>query len=323
MNSVVRVADLVPGQVRPLLRVDVEEMSKDRFWNEHVLQHRPVVVARGARSWPVFTENLTFRDFIGRFPPEKDQPCIYFSRTFNCSPPPPRPPVGRPEERTFVELLREIADEHPGTVLALPAKPVVPAWKELLGDLRVPFADRDRLRPPKRYEETRCFIYQNASTEWHIHDVDETLTTQVFGTKKVSMFRLDRTNWYPAGYAVAHNLHHLEAAPQFFDGTLVKHDGLLEPGDVLYIPPFWWHGIDPGDAHAGFTVASCFATPFRLRGGLREPGLRHVYSSVFSDVPDERAEWKDRLKLLATMATNSLLDAAAASKEIVARKLRR
>jgi hypothetical protein len=147
-----------------------------------------------------------------------------------------------------------------------------------------PFLSEKVNRKPRLFRRQRLFIYKNASTEWHYHHTDETLTTQLLGAKHVSLFRLTLENWSLYTRAIQANLHHMACSAELFpcESTITKYECILEVGDAVYIPPFWWHGIDPVDATFGITLASCFRTPLRRLGDWQEPATRATLQDLFT-----------------------------------------
>jgi len=93
------------------------------------------------------------------------------------------------------------------------------------------------------------------------------------GSKRISLFRLTRNNWWCFAPLIKANFHHMVCATSFFpgDATLTKYEGVIEEGDAVYIPPFWWHGIDAAGPEPGITLAQCFRSPIHRFGDWREP----------------------------------------------------
>jgi Cupin-like domain len=121
-------------------------------------------------------------------------------------------------------------------------------------------------RPPRPlvYPAQRFFVHRNAGTSWHDHLLDETLMCQVVGSKRIGLLREER-------------LHDEHVRPilfgeSYYDGA-VSFDcvhplrwlnATLNPGDALYIPPSWYHGVAPVDRSFGITAAMCWRSPLAL-----------------------------------------------------------
>lgn len=137
----------------------------------------------------------------------------------------------------------------------VPATDLCSEWVSDTG--RYAFLDDQADKAPRMHQTRRLFIDKNASTEWHCHFTDETLTTQIVGSKRLSAFRLNKENWPLYAEAIARNLHHFPDRHLHFpkEPALFKFDGILQPGDALYLPPFWWRGVDPADGQFGITLA--------------------------------------------------------------------
>jgi len=268
-KRIVKVIDLVPGRNVELPSIENETLGHDRFWRDFVCAQQPVVIRHAVPNWPAlkkwgtpgYLEALTNRE-------------VGVSDTFNAS------PAGLwhqnlPKYR-LDEAIARLRNATPEDTLAIRALPIPPEWKADLGSYDFLGANRDL--PPRVYARDRLFIYRNASTEWHYHTTDETLTTQILGSKRISMFRLSNEDWHAYAGPIRSNLHHMEERARFFpaDASLMKFEATLEPGDVLYIPPFWWHGVDPADTGFGITLAHCFRTPFNRLGSLSDPAVRDV-----------------------------------------------
>lgn len=277
-QKIVKVIDLVPGRVQPLATVDAAAMDARTFHDEHVSKHQPVVIKGAARHWPAVERWKT----LGYLESRCEGVDTNISRTFN---PLPAAPYfdNAVVRRKLSECIAEMRGAADSETYSMPSIGLPAQCEEDLGQFSF-FDDhpgvRPRIYPPKRF-----FVYRNASTEWHYHPVDESLTTQLVGSKRVSMFRLSQENWARYVEPIEANFHHMECGRQFFPrdpADLVKYEATLEPGDTLYIPPFWWHGIDPADTGFGVTLAQCFRTPLRRLGSWQEPVTRRMVKHAFA-----------------------------------------
>lgn len=121
----------------------------------------------------------------------------------------------------------------------------------------------------------RMFMSKEGYTDWHFHTQDESLTTQVVGEKELLMLPPDRATFealMPAARRGVWQVPEEEQAPEF--RSLVPVRVLLRPGDVLYIPQYWWHAAEGSGFNV--TVARPFRTPLRWAAELRLPGAQHA-----------------------------------------------
>ena len=268
-KRIVKVIDLVPGRSVQLPSIENETLRNGQFWSDNVCAQEPIVIRHAVRDWPAlrkwgtpgYLEALTDRE-------------VGVSDAFNAS------PTGlwyqNLPKLNLDQAISRLRNAGPDETHAIRSLPIPPEWKPDLG--HYDFLDAKRDQPPRVYAQDRLFIYRNASTEWHYHTTDETLTTQLLGTKRISMFKLSSEDWQAYAVPIKSNLHHMDDGARFFpaDRALTKFEATLEPGDVLYIPPFWWHGVDPADTDFGITLAHCFRTPLNRIGSLSDPAVKDV-----------------------------------------------
>jgi tRNA wybutosine-synthesizing protein 5 len=274
-DDIVRVIDLVPGVVKPLATVDVADLDSDTFRSLHVGRHAPLLIKGAARHWPA----LRLWNEPGHLESLAEDREVKMSDTFN---PHPADAYYRYTARKtrLADGLRQMRDAAPDSMRSIPSIALPPAWAKDLGDY--PFLDAGLDKEPRQFPRNRLFVYRNASTDWHYHSFDETITTQIAGGKRISMFRLTQQNWWPYSQLIESNLHHTPCGAKFFPAELplVKYEGIIEAGDSVYIPPFWWHGIDPADTSMGFTLAHCFRTPINRLADMSDPVVRRILSRV-------------------------------------------
>lgn len=132
---------------------------------------------------------------------------------------------------------------------------------------------------PLYYPAWRGFIYKGAGTGWHYHYTDCTLMSQVKGRKTVGLLPPD-----PETYAAVIGPF---LSDSYFDdpSCLDAHNDRLSPlvvtveeGDSLFIPPYWWHGVEASDGF-GITVAFCWRAPFHIIGDLSLPATRELVAA--------------------------------------------
>jgi hypothetical protein len=129
-------------------------------------------------------------------------------------------------------------------------------------------------RRGRLYGPYRIFLFRNSFTDWHYHTTDETLMCQVHGAKEVMLLPPDQHSWdllMPVMREFGRTFDH-DLAARFAGARL--HRTVVEPGDALYIPPYWWHSVASLEDRMGITVASCFRSPFATVNDLRYPAAR-------------------------------------------------
>ncbi|MDN2715184.1 MULTISPECIES: cupin-like domain-containing protein [unclassified Janthinobacterium] len=267
-ETVTKVIDLVPGDVHPLATVEAASLTEQAFWEQYVGQHVPVLIKGAAAAWPA----LQHWHRPGYLESRCGDAEVFVARTFN-----PNPSLEHAAERrqSLAECIADMRGAADHETFSIPAMDVPQQWMDDIGDYH--FLQQHE-RKPLGYPGKRIFFYKNASTEWHYHQLDETLTCQLAGTKRISLFRLTPANWWSFAPLIKANYHHMSCADRFFptDSGLTKYEGVLEAGDAVYIPPFWWHGIDAATSEPGITLAQCFRSPVKRFGDWKEPITREL-----------------------------------------------
>jgi hypothetical protein len=253
---VVRVVDLVPGARSALDMRRADELDAAEFWSEFVCKQKPIIVRGAVENWPAIQKWGTagYLESISLNLP------IRFARTYNPIPVDPFLKYAL-EEGTLDDFIKETRESSADSTFSIPGAPVPDKWGLDLGDYGI-LSETGAL-DSQVYPSRRLFIYKNASTEWHYHVADETLTTQLLGKKRISIFKPDAESWAQYADVIEANFHHLESSSCFFPaGKQVEiFEAEMGPGDVVYVPPFWWHGVDTLDSSLGVTLAHCFGTP--------------------------------------------------------------
>jgi hypothetical protein len=271
-ETISKVIELIPGNVLPLTSVQAASLTEQTFWEKYVCKHIPVLIKGAAAPWPA----LERWNRPGYLESRCGNEMVLVLSTFNPSPPLESAAEKRQRLAECIAEMRSAADNE---TFSVPAIDVPQEWLRDIGNYH--FLQKQD-RTPLGYPAKRIFLYKNASTEWHYHQLDETLTSQLLGSKRISLFRLTRFNWRTFAPLIKANYHHMSCAKRFFptDVNLTKYEGVIEAGDTVYIPPFWWHGIDAVNSEPGITLAQCFRSPLSRFGAWNDPITREMVSDA-------------------------------------------
>jgi hypothetical protein len=120
-------------------------------------------------------------------------------------------------------------------------------------------------KPPRAYDRRRIFLQRGGISLWHYHSTDEHLTYQLVGKKRFAMLGPDQH--YTVARAVHDELYSILADVRKYPeyAEMVPSCSELEGGDAIYIPPRWYHVVQPVDQTLGATLAFAWGTEY-LRG---------------------------------------------------------
>ena len=253
---------------------DAHELSQKEFEDHWVSENQPCLIRGAVKHWPAVTK---WKD--------KD---YWLSHCDN-------PEVGIYLHQNFLNADRQDKDHYDipfheaitrlygrdDKIFSIPASTVSEdnLFKEVLKDVGdFPFLKNAPL--PRAYPRRRLFLHRCAATNWHYHDLDETLMCQVKGKKRVALLA-------PKIAKPGYVSRFLEQE-DYFDGKTLDPALDLKPyfvevneGDALYIPPYWYHAVVPGDTEEGFTLAFCWKSPVHILGDLSNFFVRLNYKRAF------------------------------------------
>jgi hypothetical protein len=164
------------------------------------------------------------------------------------------------------EFIRTVTSDENG-YYELHGWPITPSSSlaPMLTDLgEFPFVQNPR--PGRVSPRYRAFIYRNSYTDWHFHPTDETLMCQLRGSKEVLLLPPDSRSYEILTEIVSQTerLYAVDTSQFPRYSELRPYRVIVEPGDALFIPTFWWHAVEPIGSRWGITVAYTWATPLYL-----------------------------------------------------------
>ena len=233
-------------------RLNGNQLSEDEFNRKFVHQSLPCVIADAVRHWPA-AQKWTDREYLKGLAGQRR--VLFFPHENHLGM--EKMMAGQRELslRDALDLLHSPAIEV-GTL----------GIQEDLTELRRDiggFSFLTRADMPFLYPPVRFFLYRNAGSAWHFHPLDETLMCQIAGRKIIGLLNAKTPH-----QSALQDLFFGESYydnPHAFDGmtgtALNWFFAEVNPGDALYIPPLWWHGIATDSEGFGATAAIPWRSP--------------------------------------------------------------
>lgn len=137
------------------------------------------------------------------------------------------------------------------------------------------------------------------------YDLKENVACCVAGRRRFTLFPPDQTpNLYPgpleltpAGAPISMvemAAPDLDRYPRFADAWRHARSAVLEPGDAIYIPYGWWHGVDSLEPVSILVNYWWYEGTHPLQGSPHD-ALLHAVLALRHLPPEQRAIWRDRL----------------------------
>lgn len=272
------------ARARPLMVIDAASITPEKFQREFVARNRPCLLRGAVRHWPAY-RLWHSTDYLKNKVPDlmleaRRAPTIEYldaASDANLRANLAHQDRAVHEPVSFHAFLDRASTEREQYVLhavSLCAKNNLAALREDVDDY--PFAPH--LGGQRMYAPYRAFFYRHSYTDWHYHSADEALMTQVVGAKEVLLLPPDQATWDALWPVVSETgrVYQVDTArfPRFADVEPFRV--VVEEGDALFIPVFWWHAVASIDDKFGVTVAATFKTPLHINVDWRLPGTRRL-----------------------------------------------
>ncbi|ATF88610.1 transcription factor [Burkholderia gladioli] len=263
--------------------LDARDLSQEDFHKHYVMQNLPCRVRGAAAHWPAFR---AWRD------PE------YFKRAANDIQVEARHyPCSELIAWVNEDIRQKLIDDIGTNMKGMPFHAFLDEMKLNGGQLVLDACEFDDKSPLAELQQDitgytflrnagkprvnplyRAFLYRGSYTDWHFHAADETLMTQVVGAKEVLILPPDDVSWQALLPVIRENGYLFDVDSRRYAGfsKLRPYRVLVEPGDALYIPVFWWHAVESVGTQFGVTVARTFASPLHINGDWQYPAVRKL-----------------------------------------------
>lgn len=217
----------------------INSLSEVKF--EKVYIKQPFIITQGAQEWPAikYWDPFTIHK---KLPKQKHEVTVFTQDKI--------------PKKAFVQLESEEIFERINTVDPIYKYYFAPeiteeAFPGLFADIVYPkWINRQNIK-----EMNFWFSQQNNQTILHF-DLLNNFLVQIFGRKKVRLFSPNDSSYlYPtistsykeARLSQIYDLDNpdLDNFPDFVHAH--SYEGIIAPGDILYIPEYWWHEVQSLD----------------------------------------------------------------------------
>jgi hypothetical protein len=281
---------------------EYEGVDRRRFLEEIRPPGKPAVLRGLAADWPAVraarASDQDFIDYVRRFRLQKPIPVLvgepqiegrfFYDDTmqglnFGSGTSPLDPFLDR--------LVRDSTNPRPFAIAiqSLPIPELLPGFEQ---------ENRTELLDPSVVP--RMWMGNRVRVAPH-YDLMENIGVVVAGRRRFTLFPPDQIrNLYvgpieitPAGTPISlvdTSKPDLERFPRYAEALQVAQAAELEPGDAIYIPFHWWHGVD------SLAPLNLFVNywwdPARKDIGNPYDALMHAFLSLKNLPPDQRAAWR-------------------------------
>lgn len=252
-------------------------LSKEQFINEYQLSGKPVIISRLPSDWGPFG-TWTPASLSQRLKDKQVQVATAQAGIFHYD-----PTQGRGfhlTHQTFQEAVKEICTPAGNTGVYIMQQSIQQSFPELVDDIV----------PPEilgNEQSAIQFWFGSAKnlTPLH-HDPLNNFFLQIYGRKRFTLY--DRCFFeelypFPMDAEFSHISHvnpdelDIEKYPRVRHA--MRYDLILEPGELLFLPAFWWHQVRSLD----ISISVNFWTAPSLKDCLCPAGLRLLSSEYEKD----------------------------------------
>ncbi|KAG2579844.1 hypothetical protein PVAP13_6NG304100 [Panicum virgatum] len=226
--------------VKSLSRKKIERRScipLEAFIRDYFIREAPVILSGCIDHWPARTKWKDIK-YLERIAGDRTIP-VEVGKNYACT-------EWKQELITFSQFLERMWSSDSANLTYVAQHPLFDQIKELRGDITVPeycSAGGGELQSINAW-----FGPHGTLTPLH-HDLHHNLFAQVLGRKYFRLYPASvSVELYPQTETILSNTSQVDL--DNFDETefpkaadLEFMDGILEEGDLLYIPPKWWHYV--------------------------------------------------------------------------------
>jgi hypothetical protein len=262
----------------------IDSPSYADFHRHYVLKNKPVIITGVASKWDALSKwNI---DYL-RATSEDVNVDIVVSKNQST--------IGNQEKgwlthrklsMGFREFLTTIDDSAPLKRYYYLQYQKFDTFPHLLNDFEVPSFI------PGRDLNTRVWIGSGKNITPVHHDVQSNVLTQIRGRKKFTLFPPSESKaLYPFPFRSKNralspvNLKepNYEKHPRFKEAHPIE--GILEPGEMIFQPVFWWHQVETLSDDVTISVTFMWKAP--VRSYFSYLGLRFIAGSVFQNAGED------------------------------------
>ncbi len=274
--------DAPSGKATAIERID--NPSYDDFYRNYFLKNKPVIITGIASKWKALDQwnvdylRSTSEDVGLEIIVSKDQSTIGNQEKGWLT--------HRKLSMGFHEFLNTIEDSNQLKRYYYLQYQKFDKFPHLLNDIEVPAFI------PSKDINTRLWIGSGKNITPVHHDTQSNILTQIRGRKQFTLFPPSESSaLYPFPFRSKNralspvNLKepNYEKYPRFKDAHPVE--GILEPGEMIFQPVFWWHQVET--ISDDITISVTFMWKALMRSYFSYLGVRYVAGGIFQSAKED------------------------------------